>query len=130
MGVGERPEEDVDRGASLLQTQRVGDGQVSVGKAKAGVRRDDVDVIRLEPDGLGRAPNRHARHNLQHFGEMAFVLGREMKHDHEGGAAVRRHAHEELLQGLDATRRRAEPHDQARRGVLARSAAVRRPRPR
>jgi len=117
MGVGQRAKEDVHWRTALLRAERVGDAEMAVGHPEARVRRDDVDVVSLEPDGLGGTHDRQAARHLQNLGEMALVFGGEMEHDHERRSGVGRHVREEVLERLDSAGGRTEAHDEVRLAV-------------
>ena len=65
-----------------------GDGHVLVG-------RDDVNAVGLDRHAVRRFDHRHLRVPREQFDHQAFVLGIEMRHEHEGDAAVGRHGGEE-----------------------------------
>ncbi len=54
---GQRPEEDVDGRAPLLEAHHLGEREMTVVHRQTLIRRDDVDMIRLDADAL-----RHLRH--------------------------------------------------------------------
>lgn len=72
---------------------------------QATIRRDDVDVIGLEPCVGFDLHHRHARACRHNRGQFAAVLRVEMDNDDKGGARFRRNAGEEILQSRYAAGR-------------------------
>ena len=57
--------------------------------------------------------------HLEHFGQLAVVVGGQVQDDHVGRVGARLDVREELLEGLDAPGGGAEPHHE-RRGARGR----------
>jgi len=77
-----------------LQVQHaLRDGQVRV-------RRDDVDMIRLDSQVVGDLANRYRSGPRQKLGQRAGVIRVEMLHQHETHARVRRQMFEQLRERL------------------------------
>lgn len=110
VGAREGAKEVVDRGAVAAALLERRQAEVRVDRFEIGVRRDDVDAIRLERDGLLHGGHREANVRLEELGEVALVVGREM-HDHdEGEPAVLRQPGEEALERGEPACRRTDPH--------------------
>ena len=83
----ERAEKVVDGRAIAAASLQLRQAEVSVDRAQVGIRRNDIDAVRLEGNRF-RDLWTGICTRLQKFGEMALVFGREMHDDHEGQAAV------------------------------------------
>ena len=98
--------------------------QHAAGDGQGGIRRDDVDVVRLDRRLRRDLLHGHPGVPRQQFRQEARAVGGEVLDEHEGHAAVRRHLREERLEGLQAARGRAHTHnDTARCGPLCGRAA-------
>ena len=84
MRIGERPEEDVNRRSALLRLSNPEDVEHAVGDLEPPVGRHDVHMIGLNAHGLGHLGDRNVRRHLQDFGELAVVIGRQVKDDDVG----------------------------------------------
>ena len=69
-------------------------------------------MIRLDADPPLHLIHRNTRGDLKHLRKAAFVLGRQMEHDDEGDAAVRRYVLEKPLDRLNTARGGADPDNQ------------------
>ena len=88
------------------------DGHVLVG-------RNDVNAVGLDRHAVRRLDDRHLRVPGEQFDHQAFVLGIEMRNEHEGDAAVGRHGGEEFLECVQSAGRRADADDRhAEFGVI------------
>ncbi len=65
--------------------------------------RDDVHLAGLDLGGLGHLTHRQRRGVLQHLGQFARLVGRQMHHHHEGHPGVVGQGPEKALEGLNAT---------------------------
>ena len=54
--------------------------------------------------------HRHASHPLQYLGDVAFIIGRQVKNDDKSHAAGRGHPLKKTKQDLQAARRGTETH--------------------
>jgi hypothetical protein len=106
--VGERAEEEVDGGRAPHAPLPLGEPYLPVRHVEVAVGGDDVDVVRLDPHGLPHLRHRHPGLRLEHFGQMARALPRQVQDDDEGHPRVGGHTLEELPEGLDAARRSAD----------------------
>jgi len=70
--------EDVDWRAPRFAARHVQDIDVPVIDLEALVRRNDVNVIRLNTDALFDFGDRKQRHALKHLRQLAVVIRREM----------------------------------------------------
>jgi hypothetical protein len=94
-------------GAGLSPFCALGEPYLPVGHVEVAVGRDDVDAVPLDADGLVDLLDRHLRLRLEHLGQAALVLRREVQDDDEGQPGVGGHALEELPERLDAAGRSA-----------------------
>ena len=109
--LGKRTKKDVHWRSTLFRASEFRDGQVSVEDRQASVRRDDVDVIRLERSCRRDLGHWKRERHLQDFRQLAVVVGRQVQNDHVGHGPVRRHMRKELPQRRDATRGRTQADD-------------------
>ncbi len=91
---------------------------------QVGVRRDHVDVIRLDPHVVARLADRHARALREQAGEDAVVRRVQMLDQHVSHAEVRREMVEELVEGFEAAGRSADADDREHGGQHGRVAIV------
>jgi hypothetical protein len=75
------------------------------------VGRVAIDVVGLDGLAIDRHCHRHLRAALQDFAKRAFAVARQMRHDNEAKAGVRRNVAEEQLQCLQSTGRSADADD-------------------
>ena len=108
--LGQGAKEDVDRQVRPPLSSSVSGGvQVDVVHREVHAWWDDVDVVRLHRHRFVHLRHVHHRRGaLQDFRRAAFVLGREVKNEHEGHARMGRYILEEAQQGLQPARRRAD----------------------
>ena len=85
--------------------------QHAVSDRHLAVGKDHVDAVGLNPRSLPDRHHVHAGTSIQQLDHVALPRRIEMLDDHEGHAAVGRHGAEQLLERLQPTRRRADPHD-------------------
>ena len=102
--VCERSKEQIDRRAALLDARHAGNGNLLAVDTQETVRRDDVHLIGLDSHSLLDLDDGNPGRGLQHFGEMAFMIGGEMEDDDVGGPGVGGNVREERLQRFDAAR--------------------------
>ena len=86
--------------------------QRAVVEAHFGIRRNDVDRGRRRPPAccVAHRRDRQARGLGQDLGQGALVLGIEVRHDHEGVAAIVTQGGEKFGERLQPAGRRAEPN--------------------
>ena len=108
---GERAQEGVDRHA--LPARLLGNAQLqpAVEDSHVAIRRDDVDMVRLHQHLVHRFQYRHGGAALQDLRQDAGVAGVQMRHQHEGHAAVGGRVLEELLERLQPAGRGAQADD-------------------
>ena len=73
---------------------------------------DYIYVVGLDPNCLVDLGNGNFAVGLEHRGEIAFVLWRQMQYHNESRSAVRGNVAEELLERGNAARRTADAHNQ------------------
>ena len=75
------------------------------------VGRDHIDMVGLDFDRPLELHDRHPGASAQQLGKVALLRGIQMGRDHKAEPAIFRKGAEELLQGFEATCRRADAHD-------------------
>jgi hypothetical protein len=78
---------------------------------QAGIRRDDVHLVRLHLHPVRRGADRHRRRAAEQIWEHAAVAGIQMLHHHERHTGVGRELREELTERLEPARGRAYSDD-------------------
>ena len=86
MRVGERPEEDIDRGRRPALPDGRGRLDVTVLGHEVVARGNDVDVVGLKLHPGDDLHHRHRRRAAEDFRDVALVVGREVDNDDEGHA--------------------------------------------
>ena len=81
------------------------------------VRRDDVDVIRLQLSPIAHFAHHHRREVRQNLGHRTLVVGVQMRDDNKRQPAPRSHRAKQLGQRFESPRRSADPHDRKQRDV-------------
>ena len=99
----ERSEEDVDRSSPLLDPRDGGQLEMAVDHRHAPIRRDHVNMIRNHRGSIDDSRHRDRRGALQHFGQPALVLRRQVQDDDVGHPAVDRDVLEERSERFDST---------------------------
>jgi hypothetical protein len=115
---------DGDLGATEAAIGRQGNMTIAQPQVIAG--GDHVHMVRFEFLPLLHLHRGHGRVLANDLRQAAVLVRVEMQHNDEGHAAVGGHASEEFQQGLQAPRRRADPHHgespgHRRRGIHRRS---------
>ena len=75
------------------------------------LRRNHVDVIRLDPQLVRDFLHRHRRGPAQELRERALMLRIEMLHEHEAHARIDRQVLEQRRERLESASRGADAHD-------------------
>jgi hypothetical protein len=83
----------------------------AVDQVRGGVRRDHQHRVRLDLVAGRDVEDPHLGRRRQQAGELADLRGREVLEHHEREAGVGPHPREELLERLEASRRRADTDD-------------------
>ena len=81
------------------------------------VRRDDVDVIRLQFSPIAHFAHHHRRDVRQNLGHRTLVIRVQMRDDDKRHPALRSHRAKELGQRFESPRRSTDPHDRKQRCV-------------
>ncbi len=89
-----------------------------VNRVQIGVRRNDIDLVRLQRQRLCDLAHGHVNVGLEDFGQVALVLWRKMHDNHVGQAAVIGNTLEKRLQSGQAAGRSADAHNRQRLGFL------------
>ena len=112
---------DVYWRSTLFCTSEFRDGNVSVEDRQASVRRDDVDVIRLERNCRRDLGHWKRERHLQDFSQLTVVVGRQVQDDDIGHGPVGHHMRKELPQRRDAARGSAHSNDHETVGARRRA---------
>jgi len=112
----QRGEERID-GPSILPWRRwLADLQHPVVDGQGRIGRDHVHLPGLDDHSVRRLEHGHRGMPAQQVHQHAFVLGRQVLHEHEGHVGVGGHAVEEPAEGLQPACGGADADDQRRRG--------------
>ena len=111
VGLGERPEEVIDRAisSSLVAARIEAEGAVDEADLRVGGR--DVDVVGQDAQPAPHLRHRHARRAAEDFPEHAAAPRVEMLDQHERHPAVRGQVLEQLREGLETAGGRADADD-------------------
>jgi hypothetical protein len=112
----QRFEEVIDRPRRRARPGARAQDQDPPGDAQVPVRRDDVDVIRLDAQVVRDFADRERRRASEQLRERAVVLRIEMLHEHESHARVEREVLEQRRESLEPAAGRADAHDRKRPG--------------
>ena len=103
---GKRAKEMIDR-CPLPPLLKIRKAQMRVDSGKVAARRNHIDVIRLHRDCLVDLRDRHRHQRLKQLSQMAFMVGGEVHHYHEGDARILRNMLEKGFESRKPARRRA-----------------------
>ena len=78
--LGQRAEKVVDRGPLLTPLLQLRQTQMRVNRVQIGVRRNDIDLVRLQRQRLCDLAHGNVNVGLEDFGQVALMLWRKM-HD-------------------------------------------------
>src|SRR5437899_9780237 len=76
-----------------------------------GIRRNDINVVRCDPQVVGDFAHRHRSDPRQNLHQCALVVGVAMLHQHKTHARVRRQMLQQVRESFQPTRRRANADD-------------------
>src|SRR3954468_9739123 len=110
--LSECSKKDVDRCPSLCRRFYRRNLDLAVLYREAFIRRHHIYVVRLDLCRSIHLRDRHAGRMLEHLGQPAVVVRREMKYDHVSDPGIDRSAFKEILESLDASCRCTNAHDQ------------------
>ena len=108
---GQRGEEGIDRPAMLARRRRLAYLQHAVGDGQRGIRRNHIDMPRLDAHAVRCLQHRHAGAAADQLRQQAVVVRRQVLHQHEGQFAVRRHVREKRLECFQASGRGTDADD-------------------
>lgn len=108
---GQRAEKQIDRKPLAPWLVEACRRDFMVGEDEGPIRRDDVDVVRLERHRSVDGGYRHAGARAEDAAEFAVHPRREVEDDDVGQTQVLGDMAEERLQGRKAARRRPDAHD-------------------
>ena len=106
--IGERVQEQVDRRVLGTVARARQEVQDVVGNAHLHVGGDDVDAVAFDRHPLGGLDDLHAGSRRQEHGQCALVLRRQVLHQDDRQAGVRRQRLQHLGEGFQPSRRRAD----------------------
>jgi hypothetical protein len=81
--------------------------QVAILDLEIAAGRQYIDVIALDRHTVLHLSDRHTRNACEYLAQHAFVMRRQVKHEHERHARVRRHGRQQLLGGVEPACRSA-----------------------
>ena len=113
----QRGKEKVDGQALATRRHRVKQLQRATQKSHVAVRRDDVGAVDSHRHAVFHLKHLHAGVALDQLDQHAFVVGRQVLHQHKGHAGfyIGRHAGEKGFKGGKTAGRGAKTHDREAR---------------
>ena len=112
---GERSEEHIDWRPLAVGRSSAPETEPPVANGQDRARRQNIDMLRLDPLAILGFDDRHPRGAAEDLGKHAVAVRRQMSDDHEGQAAICRNGFEKFLQRLDSARRGADTDDRESR---------------
>ena len=124
--LGQRAEEEVDRGPLVIRCGGVPKAKPASADGQDRAGRENIDMLRFDHFAVPCVDDRHFGSAADDLGQHALAIGRKVGHDHKAHAVIGRHGLEEPLQRLDATRRGTDPDDRkiGHHGFSPRSAPI------
>ena len=108
---GQRGEEGIDRPTMLARRRRLAYLQHAIGDGQRGIRRNHIDMPRLDSHAVRCLQHRHGGAAADQLRQQAVVVWRQVLHQHESQLAVRRHVREKRLECFQASGRGTDADD-------------------
>ena len=109
--VRQAAEEHINRPAETPRLGKIRQLQTAVLHRQAGVRRDQIDIVRLDHHSVADLTHGHGRAPAEQFGQHALMIGVKMLDQNVSEPAIRRRRRQEVLECFQAAGRGSHPHD-------------------